>query len=464
MAASIATRTKLCTQIFRNTLDVLGNQNNPHLISSSNLGDALDRFQLWSGNIGASQISHNKTSLEARLQEAPDIRDQIIQLLEDLKEALEEIFEIFSGNRENRVETAEEFCEAGPEVDSAATMKSQQETISEVQEIFGIVLNCITGLFRMSIMIRKATPRDRFERALRAPEDPFNDRYDIAHVGEKYRKLNNPDLSWLKDRLGRAITKRRQYLRYCREHRKQLEKEKASTVHTAMEENVMAAPTQQAKSESHNANHEDSDDGRSNTSYASSIDVPEEPSSLQLPSLVELSGGGLPFECPFCQGIQSFLREKPWKQHAFRDLKPYVCCFSEKDCELRLFGDRNSWFDHELQNHRHQWVCLLCGVDPFRSYDKFSSHIHAAHPEMWDHLKDVTQASQQPLQLIPAIECPFCSDWELKLREDQMRRLEASGASLNTTDIILVNAQNFRRHVGLHMEQLALFAIPRGHE
>lgn len=59
-------------------------------ISSYIVSDALDRFKLWAGNIGASQEVHMKTSLEARLQHVPDVKTEICQLLEVMNEALDD--------------------------------------------------------------------------------------------------------------------------------------------------------------------------------------------------------------------------------------------------------------------------------------------------------------------------------------------------------------------------------------
>ncbi len=43
-------------------------------------------------------------------------------------------------------------------------------------------------------------------------------------MGNKFPHLYREDKEWLRQRLGKAITQRRQYLRYCREHREKLSK------------------------------------------------------------------------------------------------------------------------------------------------------------------------------------------------------------------------------------------------
>lgn len=148
------------------------------------------------------------------------------------------------------------------------------------------------------------------------------------------------------------------------------------------------------------------------------------------------------------------------------------------ECDLQLFADSNTWLEHELQNHRWSWVCTLCRAGSFRSSDLFRAHVDEAHPSLTEsetHL--LSQASRRPLNLIPATDCPFCDEWEAKIRASiQKQEGTTTGSAPATrvtelpegacedqsrTDVIVVECSQFRKHVGLHMEQLALFAIPR---
>jgi len=67
----------------------------------------------------------------------------------------------------------------------------------------------------------------------------------------------------------------------------------------------------------------------------------------------------------------------------------------------------------------------------------------------------VCEASQQPADRISASDCPFCKDWEIKLRREN--------PNIPVNETIVVSPAQFRHHVGSHMQQLALFAIPRGY-
>jgi hypothetical protein len=139
-----------------------------------------------------------------------------------------------------------------------------------------------------------------------------------------------------------------------------------------------------------------------------------------------------------------------------RDLKPYVCTWEE--CDMKLFPDRYTWFTHELQNHLVEWNCCFCSHVPYQTRDKFDKHVRKSHANKFtdDQLPALVKACQKPVDKLPATACPFCDDWEARLRELNQH--------LSADEILVVTPQQFRHHVGSHMEQLALFAIPRGYK
>lgn len=86
--------------------------------------------------------------------------------------------------------------------------------------------DALNNLFRYSIIIRNNTKRDRYVKAAAAVgSSPFDESFDISHVEHKFPALGRKHDRWLINRLGRAITQRRQYLKYCREHHNKLTKE-----------------------------------------------------------------------------------------------------------------------------------------------------------------------------------------------------------------------------------------------
>lgn len=125
---------------------------------------------------------------------------------------------------------------------------------------------------------------------------------------------------------------------------------------------------------------------------------------------------------------------------------------------MKLFPDRHTWFTHELQNHLVEWNCCFCSHLPYQSRDNFDKHVRRSHSNKFteDQLPALVKACQKPVDKIPASTCPFCDEWEPRLR--------GLNQHMSADEILVVTPQQFRHHVGSHMEQLALFAIPRGYK
>jgi hypothetical protein len=60
--------------------------------------------------------------------------------------------------------------------------------MNEAEELFEMTKSTISRLFRIAVLIRKASPRDRFARAL-AATNPFNATFDIRHVRNSTRHV-----------------------------------------------------------------------------------------------------------------------------------------------------------------------------------------------------------------------------------------------------------------------------------
>ena len=55
-------------------------------VSASAVMDALERFALWAGNLGAMRAPSASMSLDSRLSEAEDVHNHICQQLDELVE------------------------------------------------------------------------------------------------------------------------------------------------------------------------------------------------------------------------------------------------------------------------------------------------------------------------------------------------------------------------------------------
>lgn len=257
---------------------------------------------------------------------------------------------IISQERENRTslnaEERQANLEGHEESDPGLAEGDEDDDTSEIHEIFMSIEDSINSLFRLSIIIRNNTNRDRYAKATAAAvSTPFDDFYDRNHVQEKFPLLMNDGKEWLSQRLGRAITLRRQYLRYCREHHAKTSKEHeqevvpmrapenpfyfepvlAAPVHDVPTIGAMSdwskpistlAPTQASTLVLTTADileEEELEDLQSQTSYATSHDEDTSSSKLHVVALEDVSKGAKHFECPYCWQIQAITAPKAWR-------------------------------------------------------------------------------------------------------------------------------------------------------
>ncbi|KAH8901324.1 hypothetical protein GQ53DRAFT_835174 [Thozetella sp. PMI_491] len=452
---TIAQKTREVRQGSTKLIDLI-NERTSCAISSADITDALERFTLWAGNLGAMRAPSTKLSLDSRVSEAPEIRIQICRQLDYLLEGIEDLTSIVQGQRPNR-DTTVEIDQDGGSLDN---LTSDPTPSDEAHMILELISESLKVLFRVGVLVRKAGPSDRFNRALRASNFAFPATFDIDYVREKHSKLKSDDRNWLAERLGRGIANRRQFIKYCRDHKARLAADEAdldergqkgTTIHQSSKATTLHVDTLQA------TNIEDEDDAMSFMSASTTTDAL---STLKLPRLAELSKDGEAFECPICFTLQSMKREKTWRAHAFRDLKPYACTMEGTECGSELFGDRNAWFEHELRFHRCRYTCSLCGNDSFPSTSALRSHITRTHSQFSENqLRALEDAGREVPATFRAQECPFCDGWADALR----KKREPVASSAESRDV-LVSATRFKRHLATHQEQLAIFAIPRANE
>ena len=359
---SLATTSRACAQAFTQLYTLLKDPQHEELsgLTQSAIEDECGRFRIWAGNLGALQQLPSPTSLDHRLRQSPKIACHIHELLETLKDSLQDgkspdlplfggcsdsntVYAIASGARVNRQAASPEDDEED-EFDELDNFSNSSETtgelpkLSEAQEAFESAKETITSLFRLSIIIRNASPRDRFAKALAARQDPFNEQFDISHVGHKFPLLETKENQWLKERLGRAITQRRQFLRYAHEHRNKIGKEpndvwapedqedskeqplivdqKSKTALTNRSGAASTLAPTNASTLLHSAlekMEEDFHDDISQTSYAMSMGNDIDDSRLDLPQLADVAKGVSPFECPLCWTIQDLKEESSWR-------------------------------------------------------------------------------------------------------------------------------------------------------
>lgn len=127
-----------------------------------------------------------------------------------------------------------------------------------------------------------------------------------------------------------------------------------------------------------------------------------------------------------------------------------MCTFSS--CSLDTFQSQHNWFEHELLSHRSRWVCSECFIN-FRSSDDLKGHVSQHHSGLVSNsqLSAFIDQSKRPVDSIQPSECPFCDGpWA-----------QADSSLVSSEEVLVVDLDQFRRHLGNHLQQVALFSLPR---
>jgi hypothetical protein len=113
-----------------------------------------------------------------------------------------------------------------------------------------------------------------------------------------------------------------------------------------------------------------------------------------------------------------------------------------------MFESQNQWFDHETRFHRKQWQCKLCNAGSPMLRSDLEIHTKDYHASL---VSDETLDSildQCTVERIDATSCPLCTEYGARLQR------------INQSTKCDVSLKQFQEHLGRHMEQLALAALP----
>ena len=119
----------------------------------------------------------------------------------------------------------------------------------------------------------------------------------------------------------------------------------------------------------------------------------------------------------------------------FTDFMPYICTFPSCTKPDQLYASRRQWFEHELQVHRRQWHCGKCNSD-FLTKASMIEHLGQQHE------KDLV-----------GVDCSSAAGWC------------ESAITVRQSCPLCPNADTYepiqlRRHLGRHLQQIALFILP----
>jgi hypothetical protein len=213
---TIAERVSSCLRAFDGLLEALATTGDDTArgISSLTANDQLARFKLWAGNIGAHRTG--RSSLDYRLRDASHLYGQTIRLVERLIKLVEDATSICVGETTpwDQEPPDSSDLQLSDSDDEFPLETDDQTELSQISSSTSEMLDC---LFRLSVSIRNPAQHDRFKKAARVNLSHYEN-FDIAHVREAVPMIP----SAYAERLGKAITRRREYFAYRESHHRKL--------------------------------------------------------------------------------------------------------------------------------------------------------------------------------------------------------------------------------------------------
>lgn len=284
--------------------------------------DELGRFRIWAGNVSAH--GSGRRSLEYRLRDSSSLQSTVTMLLNELLQVLERLRTLAEdGTPESDMQDYEDQPgvalqasddptnqqESDGGEDDAALFGLESPSASPVDYILEEIHEIVTCLMRFSMALRNPARHDQLKQSIATTTKHFES-FDIEHVKHKFPEA----CEYLQLRLGKAISKQRQYFKYREQHHAKLaegldsdddEGERPSTIATSIEHSsvgmeITAAANMDTETQSvHTA-----------TSFALTT---AGDSPLRRPALPDAGKDGEPFECPLCYGIIAAVDERSWR-------------------------------------------------------------------------------------------------------------------------------------------------------
>lgn len=119
---------------------------------------------------------------------------------------------IVSGEAPNDTWAIGEISDSESDSDDA---ENDGPRTSDLEELLSAINKANISLLKISMIIRGSSARDDYNKA--ATRYRIDSAWDVSHVREKYGAAEKSS-RWLVLRMGKAITRRRQYLQYRKDH------------------------------------------------------------------------------------------------------------------------------------------------------------------------------------------------------------------------------------------------------
>jgi hypothetical protein len=194
------------------------------------------------------------------------------------------------------------------------------------ESLYTSLENTIQRLFTISSLIAKSVTQDIFVEAEARCNLQVYEPHDISHVKEKFTKTRGQS-PWLADRLGRANTKRRQFIAYARlalptdaladagetGFHKEPSAEGSLKRTETFPPPILQTEASRILDEESGLSGNDFEDDRSCSSVVTSIVHDRDSSDPAIPELLQYTNTDDPVMCPMCHTPQRITNETSWK-------------------------------------------------------------------------------------------------------------------------------------------------------
>ncbi|KAI4156888.1 MAG: hypothetical protein L6R39_000934 [Caloplaca ligustica] len=224
--------------------------------------------------------------------------------------------------------------------------------------------------------------------------------YEWTHLRHVRDKFTKAD-EILVYRLASTMDRRRNQLKYRESHAAKL---KQSRGHSAQGASKVLSETVTTNTRNWTLGSDGSasDSDHTQTSYASTS---MSGNHITIPAPPRASYDGVPFKCPYCYFVIITKSKASWTRHLFQDLQPYVCTEIVCLTPCKLYATRHEW----------------------------SNHLRVSHPRKVPPQGDTGEQ-------VATRSCALC------------------GNAQTTRDEL------YERHVARHLQELALFTLPRNND
>jgi hypothetical protein len=350
--------------------------------------------------------------------------------------------------------TADELSDSSEDTDheQMGDVASNQPSTDHLGFLFQHMDRVLDCLFDLSIAIRNPATRTlRTSKYTTIDISPYR-QHDIDHVRNKLLPISEAQTpetrcrapGFLVERLAFANLERRQFFIYQQRHHEKLQQEQ--------EKDFPESHSQTTATKYNRKDVRENDDIGSlyAASDASCVTTGDGQPSLSFPPLPIDASDSKYFECPYCYEMLAVSNTREWRygtikhretekvnsirKHILLDLRPYICVFEKCPNRQTLFSTRKEWSNHEIHYHWNYWRCNKC-QQKFPGVIDFEVHMRRDYKLLAADYRSSGLAKT------------------CRISRDKNSPILCELCGIQTT------LKDRFRHLGRHMEDIALFAL-----